>query len=234
MQKRTIRILCAVLCLLLSAAAVRAEGTEITHEAYLFGFPDGTIRPESILTREQLAQILYRMLPEESKTGCEEVHFPDVSRKRWSWEAVTALTDLRILTGKTDGKYHPSDGVSRRELAGVLAQIAWTEQGRRAFPDIAAYWSAQELRFDAETGWASGLTDGVFRPDEPLTRGEFSAIFNRILERQPDALEHMMVGMTIWRDNADTSAEWFLDLQEASTTHSCRLTDAGEIWLGIG
>ena len=37
------------------------------HPAYLAGFADGTMRPDAPLTREQLAQIVYRLLPEDAR-----------------------------------------------------------------------------------------------------------------------------------------------------------------------
>ena len=58
----------AVLLLALLAGQAFAAG-EVFHPAYLSGFPDGTIRPEAALTREQLAQALYRLIPEDRRAG---------------------------------------------------------------------------------------------------------------------------------------------------------------------
>ena len=57
----------AALALLLSLPNARAAASEASHLAYLTGFPDGTVRPEAPLTREQLAQALWRLLQEAAR-----------------------------------------------------------------------------------------------------------------------------------------------------------------------
>ena len=64
------RFAAAVLLLALLAGQAFAAG-EVFHPAYLGGFPDGTIRPEAALTREQLAQALYRLIPEDRRAGLD-------------------------------------------------------------------------------------------------------------------------------------------------------------------
>ena len=72
----------ALLAALLLSPVLAAEEL---HPAYLGGFPDGSIRPESALTREQLAQALYRLIPEAQRTELTApVCFSDVPPSRWS------------------------------------------------------------------------------------------------------------------------------------------------------
>ena len=80
MKKRLPEILCmaAVLVGLLALAAqARAEQT---HRAYLYGYPDGTIRPEAEVSRAALACILLRLAENELPEGAR-VRFWDVPGK---------------------------------------------------------------------------------------------------------------------------------------------------------
>lgn len=209
--------------------------TEALHPAYLTGFSDGSIRPEDALTREQLAQALYRLLPEsvrlETRAPC---CFSDVAPDRWSYPAIQVLSDLGILYGTTDGRFLPEEGVSGETLAAVLMRIAASEDGQDAFPELAAGWRAEEIRFDAGNGWVMGLDGSVFYPDKPLCRARFAEIINRLLRRTPQSLDDLMIGMPLWTDNLDTQTWYFLIMQEASVTHTASGTDICPHWTGLG
>ena len=61
MKKRLPEILCMAAVLVgLLALAVQARA-EQTHRAYLYGYPDGTIRPEAEVSRAAFACILLRL-----------------------------------------------------------------------------------------------------------------------------------------------------------------------------
>ena len=101
------RFAAAVLLLALLAGQAFAAG-EVFHPAYLGGFPDGTIRPEAALTREQLAQALYRLIPEDRRAGLDApTCFCDVPPSRWSYTAITATVNLGALYGTQDGAFSP-------------------------------------------------------------------------------------------------------------------------------
>lgn len=223
----------ALLAALLAAPVLAAE--EQYHPAYLGGFPDGTIRPEDALTREQLAQALYRLIPEARRTELTaSVCFSDVPPSRWSSEAVTAMVNLGVLYGTGEGAFCPEAGVTGPELAAALMRAAASETAREFLPELAAGWDAQTFCFEAGGGWVMGLDGTEFAPDRPLTRGRFAEILNGLLGRTPQSLDSLLVGMPLWSDNLDTEAAYFLALQEAGTTHTAERVGAGEKWTGLG
>lgn len=225
----------AALALLLSLPNARAAASEASHPAYLTGFPDGTVRPEAPLTREQLAQALWRLLQEAARGDLTApTCFFDVPPSRWSYEAVTAMVNLGVLYGTGDGAFSPEAGVSGPELAAALMRISASEEAAAAMPEVSAGWAAQALSFTEGDGWVMGFDGERFCPDKPLTRAEFAAIFNRLLGRAPRAVDDLMVGMPVWSDNADSTAKYFLAIQEAGTDHTACTADGGERWTGLG
>lgn len=226
----------AALLLICTATMTRAAETENVHTAYLCGYPDGSIRPERELTREALSQALYRLMDEAylQELGETDGQFLDVAPGRWSYRAISTLARLSILPADADGRFHPTDGVTGQELALTLAAIAGSEAGNRALPALCEGWRAQKITFEAGNGWVMGLQDGVFAPDEPLTRAQFAVILNRVLERTPESLDDLMIGMPLFSDNTDTTAWYFLALQEAATEHSFTRTQSGERWTALG
>ena len=107
MKKRLPEILCmaAVLVGLLALAAqARAEQT---HRAYLYGYPDGTIRPEAEVSRAAFACILLRLAENELPEGAR-VRFWDVPGTSWAYAAVTRLAGLGLLPFGSDGWFRPA------------------------------------------------------------------------------------------------------------------------------
>ncbi len=229
-------ILRGILIFLLLAAFAPQAAAAVWHEAYISGFPDGTLRPEEMLTRAQLAQVLYRMMEEDVRCELDErcTCFIDVAPNLWCYRAVTAVSELEILYGGEDGNFRPDEGVSREELAQVLMRIVNGEAAAAALPQLAEGWRNQEIGFSAGNGWVMGFDGTYFRQDEPLTRAEFVQIINRVLLRTPQELDKLMVGMPVWRDNADSTAWYFLDMQEAAVGHMAETDAAGERWSALG
>lgn len=236
MRKYLVRGAVLLLVSLLLIFSANAAGQQVWHEAYLGGYPDGTIRPEAVITRAELAQVLYRMMDagRRAELDTHDTCFLDVMPNHWAYRAVTAATELGVMYGFDDGTFHPDDGVSRTQLALILTRIVHVSAANGAMPELAARWQAQEISFTAENGWVMGYDGEKFVPDEPLTRAEFAQIFNRVLGRMPRSVDDLMVGMTLWSDNGDTAAWYFFDLQEAGCSHAAETCTDGERWTALG
>ena len=235
MKFSTIRGLAAAALLAGLLAGQAFAAGEVFHPAYLGGFPDGTIRPEAALTREQLAQALYRLIPEDRRDGLDApTCFCDVPPSRWSYAAVTAMVDLGVLYGTQDGAFSPETGVTGPELAAALMRIAASETAAGCLTELAAGWSALEPSFSEGDGWIMGLAGTGFEPDRPLTRAEFAHILNGLLNRRPASLDTLLIGMPLWTDNLDTEMWYFLDMQEAGTDHTACPDTNGEAWSALG
>ncbi|WP_108994844.1 S-layer homology domain-containing protein [Paenibacillus agaridevorans] len=55
-------------------------------------------------------------------------------------------------------------------------------QGKNAFQDIQGHWAEESVASWLEQKLASGYTDGTFRPDQPINRGEFITLVNRAFQ----------------------------------------------------
>ena len=103
--------------------------------------------------------------------------FTDVSGD--TAEAVEVLYSLGIVSGYSDGAYHPSDGLTRAQFCklAVLAeghgdQVTGSAY-RTLFSDVSGSpWSAPYINLAYEEGLVSGYGDGTFGPDDPVTVGQ--------------------------------------------------------------
>lgn len=194
------------------------------HLAYLKGYPDGSVHPGGNLTREEAAALFYRLLTPESRAqyDTEDCPFPDVESTRWSRPAIAALANAGLVKGYPDGTFRPAGSITRAEFAAITARFDSEPlpDGEDRFPDIKNHWAREEINRAAARGWVEGYPDGTFRPDTPITRAEATALINRVLGRLPETPEDLLPGMKTFPDNLDTTAWYYLPLQEAANGHT--------------
>ena len=56
-----------------------------------------------------------------------------------------------------------------------------------SYPDVAAgHWAASSIEIMKETGIMEGYDDGEFKPEQPISRGEFAAVILRFIGRSSE------------------------------------------------
>ena len=192
------------------------------HFAYIVGYPDKTVHPQSSITRAEVATIFFRLLTEETRTAnaTKTNKYADVSSDKWYNQAVSTLSAMGIIKGDSRGNFNPNAPITRAEFAAIAARLDKTEDVAAAsFGDVAMHWAKPEISVAANNGWINGYTDGTFHPDSKITRAEAMAMINRVLQRLPESKADLLDGMIQWSDNADTSKWYYLAVQEATNSH---------------
>lgn len=82
------------------------------------GYPDGSFRPEQVLTREQMAAMLQRGLQLEEEDG---LRFVDTAASNYRG-AINALSTAGVTGGCDASRYCPIDAVNRAQMASFLAR----------------------------------------------------------------------------------------------------------------
>lgn len=98
--------------------------------------------------------------------------------------AVTKLVEENIITGDTDGLYHPDKNLTRAEVSTLIAKAidpkAAESQAVADFSDMAGYgWAAPFIGMMAEKGIAKGYPDGTFKPGANVKVSELAAFVIR-------------------------------------------------------
>lgn len=206
------------------------------HFAYIKGYPDGTVRPEASLTRAEAAAILYRVMEKScvERFHAESSSFRDVPDGKWYTTYVATLEKAGVIVDSKDGNFRPNDAITRAELASMLAQFANVTGGTTSFSDVpATHWAADYIAAAVRSGWIQGYPDGTFRPEQTIKRAEMTAMVNRALGRDPQSASDLLEGMKTWKDNADPTAWFYLDIQEAANGHTYARKTGGEYWTGL-
>ena len=107
--------------------------------------------------------------------------------------AVDVATQLGILVGYDDGKYHPQDTLTRAQLATMTYRIAtgdvddvytanFAGGAAESFTDTpATAWYAGYVGYAADAGYLKGMGDGTYAPNADLTGYQALAAFLRTI-----------------------------------------------------
>lgn len=87
----------------------------MAENGYINGYPDKTFKPNAEITREEIAQIVYKVKGLKDTTKSDI--FKDVPSKLWSATAINTLADNALIKGYGDGTFRPSGFATRAEAA---------------------------------------------------------------------------------------------------------------------
>ena len=200
------------------------------------GDEKGNFHPKGSLTRAEAAAILYRVMEKScvERFHAESSSFRDVPDGKWYTTYVATLEKAGVIVDSKDGNFRPNDAITRAELASMLAQFANVTGGTTSFSDVpATHWAANYIAAAVRSGWIQGYPDGTFRPEQTIKRAEMTAMVNRALGRDPQSASDLLEGMKTWKDNADPTAWFYLDIQEAANGHTYARKTGGEYWTGL-
>ena len=208
------------------------------HFDYIVGDADGRVHPERNITRAEVASIFFRLLKDDvrSENLTDQNTFTDVSADAWYNVAVSTMSDMGIVFGRTDYQFDPDAYITRAEFAAIAARFdSGSYSGDDLFTDIEGHWAADQINRAAEKGWITGYPDGTFGPNRYITRAEAVTMINRVLNRMPEDEDALHEDMKVFVDNADTNAWYYLAIQEATNSHEYEKDDDGvyETWTDV-
>ncbi|MFL1673421.1 DUF5057 domain-containing protein [Paenibacillus dendritiformis] len=205
------------------------------HYNYITGYPDGTIRPENRISREEVAAIFYRLLEDESREHyiSDKNSFSDVTGSRWSNPHISTLEHAGMITGYPDGTFKPGNFITRAEFAAIASRFdQLNDQANDMFSDVFGHWAEKYIVSAANKGWIKGYPDGTFKPNQYITRAEAMAFINSMLNRKVKANDiHSHAKQ--WPDNKP--GKWYYThVLEATNYHDySRNEDGYEVWQAV-
>ncbi|WP_202128781.1 S-layer homology domain-containing protein, partial [Paenibacillus dendrobii] len=202
------------------------------HYNYINGYPDGMIKPENNISREEVAAIFYRLMDDATRSDYikNTSTYKDVAQTRWSSKNIATMENAGIITGYPDGTFKPGRQITRAEFAAIASRFDdLDEQKNTLFSDIQGHWAEKYIVSAANKGWIKGYPDGKFRPDQYITRAEAMAFINSVLNRKVTAAG-IHADAKVWPDN--TKDKWYYaDVLEATNYHDySRNADDTETW----
>ena len=87
------------------------------------GIGDGRFAPDALITRAQLAQILYNAGLYSQSNNSQMNSFKDVDRNHWAYVPIETMKQEGILNGYADGRFGPTDSTSRAQLSAIIYRL---------------------------------------------------------------------------------------------------------------
>ena len=206
------------------------------HFAYVIGYMDGNVRPYGLISRAETTTIFFRLLKDSVRDGnlLTSNTYTDVADDYWANTAISTMTGLGIVQGRSTTTFDPKAPITRAQFAAICARFdTGKSSGEQTFSDIQGHWAEKYIERAAELGWIKGFEDGTFRPDTYITRAQAMTMINRVLNRIPEEESDLLPGMNVWPDC--NPGDWFyLAVQEATNSHDYKHKAGNyETWTGM-
>ena len=187
------------------------------HKAYMFGYKDGTVRPNARVTRAEAAAMVARLMG-YSLNNYAKPGFKDTNG--WYNNVINAVVSNGLMKGYKDGSFKPNKGITRAEFAELIKNIDKANIASVPFSDVNGHWAMQAIAQAYANGRISGYNDGTFRPNALITRAEAARILNSVFNRKVDQLGYHEAHGTMKFFTDLSASEWYYnDIIEATNTH---------------
>lgn len=137
---------------------------------YTFTMPSGKVTVDTGFQPIQLPETLWRN------------PFTDITEGEWYYEAVRFAEENGLMNGYGNSTFAPNANLSRA----MLAQILYNREerpavaGNTSFADVASdAWYTEAVTWAAERGIVSGYGNGLFGPNDNITREQLAAMLWR-------------------------------------------------------
>ena len=211
------------------------------HKAYIFGYNDGTFRPDNNMSRAEAAAIFARLISEQKGEKISgKSNFNDVSKNEWYSDYIGYLSKYGIIKGYSNSTFRPDDNVSRAEFVAMTVRFNSlfndVKKGSYTvkYTDVATnYWAYSDVAYAKHAGWLNGYADGTFKGDNAITRAEVVTVVNRTTGRKADE-SYIIKNVSVlnkFTDIRNNSMWYYADVMEAANTHLANSANNTETWV---
>ncbi len=164
---------------------------EAVRRGIVHGYPDGTFRPDEIVTRAEFAAMLANGFGWAVPDGQAFYYRDAADIPAWSLGAMKAAVGLGILQGYPDETVRPNAVIIRTEMATMLVRtvrLPVEPEARAAFRDADAIpaWAAPVVAAAARSGLVQGDERQQFNPAAGTTRAEAVVVIMRAFDEAAD------------------------------------------------
>ena len=198
-----------------------AELDKENHYAYIIGDDEGNVRPMADISRAEVATIFFRLFTDDTRTKywSKTNAYSDVAEGDWYNNAISTLSNAKVLTGYEDGTFKPNAPITRAEFAAIVSRLTdGIYEGYDLFDDISNSWAREYINRASYKGWVQGDGNKKYRPADNITRAEAMTLINNVLIRHVEE-SGMYAEMNKWPDN-QPGAWYYTAVQEATNSHN--------------
>ncbi|MDV2684333.1 S8 family serine peptidase [Alkalihalophilus lindianensis] len=158
--------------------------TFLSSKNIITGYRDGSFDPNASVRRGQAVTMIARALEWEFESI--DTSFKDVKSDYFASGAIQEAVDKGIINGFSDGTFRPNAPISRAQMAAIVGKAFMIEGSSiAAYQDISENTTGyRQINRLTEMKIIKGYEGGLYKPNQPLTRAQFSVILSRILDEE--------------------------------------------------
>lgn len=154
-----------------------------------FGISETEFSPLTNMDRSMLASILYRMEGSPEMEYCGT--FSDVAEGLWYTAGVEWAASVGVVSGVGDGSYHPTEPLTREQIASMLYRYAGRYLGMDVSVsgdltvftdgDTVSPWAVTSMSWAVGARIISGTNQGALLPGNYATRAEVATMLRSFI-----------------------------------------------------
>ena len=154
---------------------------KLVNAGAISGYPDGTFKPDSSITRAEFATVLVKALNLEPRNGKV---FSDTSG-HWAKDSISTAAAHGIVSGYSASNFGPNDLITREQMAVMIVKAAKLTNAaqEKTFADAAqvSNWAKEAIGIASGKGIISGYPNNIFKPKANATRAEAVTVIIKAL-----------------------------------------------------
>ena len=163
------------------------EITEMAGQGIIFGYTDGTFKPNDVILRRHAAALVNRAKGKALTQTTKYYKFKDVPESHPNYADIRALQQAGIFAPDSKGNFNPNKPLTREEMAKVLV-IAFDLKVKAdySFPDVPAGHKSNNY---VKALYSNGVTvgnNGYYKPGESLSRAHYAVFMYRAMNLDPN------------------------------------------------
>ena len=170
---------------------------ELVNQGVIKGFPDGTFRPYTYITRGDAAVMVARALGLLEGQVVSSSRFSDLGNSNEETrEAIIRLANANIISGFDDGTFRPKENITRAQMAKYITNAFDfpISNDEPTFPDVSRNAAlAPYVTAIAKAGITIGKNNGMFGYHDQLNRGDFAAMIFRAQKKDIEPINPLSI-----------------------------------------
>lgn len=122
---------------------------------------------------------------EDERESVNNMTFTDLDTVMWAYEAISALADKGIISGRSETQFAPRDNIKREEFAKLVLGLTGEEAdtATNIFSDVDDdAWFCAYVNKAYEMGIVKGIGDNMFGAGENITRQDIAVMIYNVLK----------------------------------------------------
>ena len=154
----------------------------LVEKGVISGYGNGSFGANDSITREQSAIMLNRAIVYSDELA-PKPNYVDVTETTVGFDSIAKMTQQGVFVGSNQ-HFYPGNTLTRAQMAIILVQaFHLTGTSTHTFNDVSPnHGAATYISILSENQITVGYSDGTFKPNDPITRAEFSIMLAKALD----------------------------------------------------